>query len=401
MSESATPLVSPGLRETPLCRWHAAHGGRMVDFAGWNMPVQYTSIVDEHLAARATVGLFDVSHMGRLSVTGPGSLDWLESLLTRKVSGIAPGQFRYTLVTADAPGSMVVLDDALVSRDTDAPDGSPRMGLVVNAGNRERVVAWLRSRLPTAGVDLDDRTLATAMIAVQGPRAVETVAALCTAAEGARILALGNYRGTTAGVAGHRAAVSRTGYTGEDGVEVTVDAADAVAVWEAILAAAAPFGGRACGLGARDTLRLEAGMPLYGHELLPHTDPFAIGLGLAVNLEGRSFPGSGTLATMKAATPERVRVGLDLGSKRSAREGNLVFVSGGDGGPGREIGVVTSGSFAPTIGHAVAMAMVDRGHAAEGGTLEIAIRDARQPARVVGLPFYKRSSAGGGKPSAT
>lgn len=397
MSESATPRVPASLRETPLCRWHAAHGGRMVDFAGWNMPVQYTSIVDEHLAARAAVGLFDVSHMGRLSVTGPGSLDWLESLLTRKVAGIAPGQFRYTLVTADAPGPVVILDDALVSRDTDAADGSPRMGLVVNAGNRERVVAWLRSRLPAAGVDLVDQTLATAMIAVQGPQAVELVATLCPSADGARIIALGTYRGTTASVAGRLAAVSRTGYTGEDGVEVTVAAADAVAVWEAILAAAAPLGGRACGLGARDTLRLEAGMPLYGHELLPHTDPFAIGLGLAVNLEGRSFPGSGALAIMKAATPERVRIGLDLGSKRSAREGNPVFTSGGDG---REVGVVTSGSFAPTIGHAVAMALVDRDRAAEGGMLDIAIRDARQPARVVGLPFFKRSPAGGGKPPA-
>jgi aminomethyltransferase len=138
-------------------------------------------------------------------------------------------------------------------------------------------------------------------------------------------------------------------------------------------------------------------MPLYGHELLPHTDPFAIGLGLAVNLEGRSFPGSGALAIMKAATPERVRIGLDLGSKRSAREGNPVFTSGGDG---REVGVVTSGSFAPTIGHAVAMALVDRDRAAEGGMLDIAIRDARQPARVVGLPFFKRSPAGGGKPPA-
>ena len=395
MSESVTSPQSGSLRETPLCRWHAAHGGRMVDFAGWSMPVQYASIVDEHLATRLAVGLFDVSHMGRLSVTGPGSLDWLESMLTRKVAGIVPGQFRYTLVTADAPGPVVILDDALVSRDTDAADGTPRMGLVVNASNRERVVAWLRSRLPASGVDLVDQTLDTAMIAVQGPRGVDLVATLCSAVEGARIRALGNYRGTVAVVAGHRAAVSRTGYTGEDGVEVTVAASDAVAVWEAILAAAAPLGGRACGLGARDTLRLEAGMPLYGHELLPHSDPFAIGLGLAVNLEGRLFPGCRSLAAMKSTTPEKVRVGLDLGSKRSAREGNLVL-----GGAGREVGVVTSGSFAPSIGHAVAMALVDRDCAAEGSVVEIAIRDARQPARVVGLPFHRRPSAGGGKPPA-
>lgn len=165
------PLPRPtSLRETPLGQWHAAHGGRMVDFAGWTMPVQYASIVDEHLATRSSVGLFDVSHMGRLSVTGPGALDWLESMLTRKVAGIVPGQFRYTLVTADAPAPVVILDDALVSRDSDAADGTPRMGLVINAGNRERVVAWLRSRLPATGVDLVDHTLDTAMIAVQGPK---------------------------------------------------------------------------------------------------------------------------------------------------------------------------------------------------------------------------------------
>jgi aminomethyltransferase len=216
----------------------------MVDFAGWTMPVQYASIVDEHLATRSSVGLFDVSHMGRLSVTGPGALDWLESMLTRKVAGIVPGQFRYTLVTADAPAPVVILDDALVSRDSDAADGTPRMGLVINAGNRERVVAWLRSRLPATGVDLVDHTLDTAMIAVQGPKGVDLVAGLSSEGDGTRIRALGNYRGTTATVAGHAAAVSRTGYTGEDGVEVTVAAAAAVAVWEAILAGAAPLGGR-------------------------------------------------------------------------------------------------------------------------------------------------------------
>ena len=396
MSDSVTPpLPRPtSLRETPLFQWHAAHGGRMVDFAGWNMPVQYASIVDEHLATRSSVGLFDVSHMGRLSVTGPGALDWLESMLTRKVAGIVPGQFRYTLVTADAPAPVVILDDALVSRDSDAADGTPRMGLVINAGNRERVVAWLRSRLPATGVDLVDHTLETAMIAVQGPKGVDLVAGLSSGGDGTRIRALGNYRGTTATVAGHAAAVSRTGYTGEDGVEVTVAAADAVAVWEAILAAALPLGGRSCGLGARDTLRLEAGMPLYGHELGADSDPFALGLALAVNLEGRTFPGRGALTVLKARQPERVRIGLDLGSKRSAREGNPVL-----GGAGGEIGVVTSGSFAPTIGHAVAMALVAPAFASEGTVVEIAIRDARQQARVVGLPFYRRPP-GGGKPPA-
>ena len=333
----------------------------MVDFAGWNMPVQYASIVDEHVATRTAIGLFDVSHMGRLSVTGPGSLDWLESLLTRKVAGIQPGQYRYTLVTADAP-TLEILDD--------------------------RVVAWLRSKLPASGVTLVDHTLGTAMIAVQGPKAVEAVAGLCTPADGARIRALRNYRGTSATVAGHAAAVSRTGYTGEDGVEVTVPAAAAVAVWEAILGRATPLGGRACGLGARDTLRLEAGMPLYGHELLAESDPFALGLGLAVNLDGRTFPGADALRALHARPPRRVRVGLDLVSKRSAREGCPVLAAAGS----PEVGKVTSGSFAPTLGRAVAMAMVDAEVAAPGTEVVVAIRDARQPARVVPLPFYRRQA---------
>ena len=372
------------LRETPLVGWHAAHGGRMVDFAGWRMPVQYASIVEEHLATRQAAGLFDVSHMGRLAIGGAGAVDWLESLLTRRVSGIEAGRARYTLITSDAGDRPVVLDDALVSRDTDAPDGTPRLGLVVNASNRERVVAWLRSRLPEIGVTFADHTFETAMIAVQGPLALEIVGSLCSPADAARIQSLGNYRATTAVVAGHSAAVSRTGYTGEDGVELVVAAGEAVPLWEAIHAAGGPRGLRACGLGARDTLRLEAGMPLYGHELREETDPSAIGLDLAVNLEGRSFPGAGHYGALRNQPSGRVRVGLRFDSKRSAREGDVVML--GD----RQVGVVTSGSFAPTLGTAVAMAMVDRDVAAPGTMLDGVIRDTRQLAAVTPLPFYQR-----------
>ena len=182
----------------------------MVDFAGWRMPVQYASIVEEHLATRRAAGIFDVSHMGRLTIGGTAAVEWLESLLTRKVAGIEVGRVRYTLITSDAGGQPVVLDDALVSRDTDAADGTMRLALVVNASNRDRVVAWLTSRLPAAGVMFADRTLETAMIAVQGPLAIQIVGSLCTPADAARIAALGNYRATSAVVAGHAAAVSRT-----------------------------------------------------------------------------------------------------------------------------------------------------------------------------------------------
>jgi aminomethyltransferase len=338
----------------------------MVDFAGWWMPVQYSSIVDEHLVTRQAIGMFDVSHMGRLAIEGPAAHDWLESLLTRRVSDIAVGQARYTLVTSDEGATGVtILDDALVTREADAPDGTPRFAMVVNASNRDRVVAWLRSRLPTAGVSFADRTAETAMIAVQGPLAVATVCVLCGDDDAGRISGLGNYRATRAFVAGQPAAVSRTGYTGEDGVEVVVPAAVAQDVWQAIHDAGAPRGLRPCGLGARDTLRLEAGMPLYGHELVATSDPFAIGLGLAVNLDivsggPRRFPGRDALARLKAAPPARVRVGLAFDSKRAAREGSPVVAAG------RAVGSVTSGSLAPSLGHAVAMALVERDAAAAG-----------------------------------
>jgi aminomethyltransferase len=361
----------------------------MVDFAGWWMPVQYASIVDEHVATRSAAGMFDVSHMGRLTVEGPGSRDWLESLLTRRVADMDVGRVRYTLVTSDAGGTVSILDDALVAREADAADGSPRFALVVNASNRDRVVAWLRSRLPAAGVTLVDRTGDTAMIAVQGPQAIEIVTGLCPPADASRIAALKNYTATTATLAGTPAAVSRTGYTGEDGVEIVVPAAAAEAVWSAIHAAGTPHGLRACGLGARDTLRLEAGMPLYGHELTATSDPFAIGLGLAFHFEGadgepRSFPGIDAFRRMRDAAAPRVRVGIVFDSKRSAREGAEVRLAG------RPVGRVTSGSFTPTVGSAVAMALVDRSASDPGTAVDVMIRDAAQAGRVAPLPFYQR-----------
>ncbi len=363
----------------------------MVDFAGWSMPVQYASIIEEHVATRTAAGMFDVSHMGRLDVTGPASRDWLESLLTRRVADLDVGRCRYTLVTTDDAG-VTILDDALVGRATDAADGTPRMTLVVNASNRDRVVAWLRSRLPAAGVVLVDRTTETAMIAVQGPAAMEIVCGLCPPGDAARIGGLGTYRNAAATVAGVPAAVSRTGYTGEDGVELVVPGAHAVAVWEAILAAGSPRGLRPCGLGARDTLRLEAGMPLYGHELTAAADPFALGLGLAITLQSpqgdvREFPGASGLRRMRDEPAGRVRVGLAGTSKRAAREGAAVLRPGDSAA----VGVVTSGSFSPSLGHAVAMALVDREAATAGTPLEVAVREAREAVRVSSLPFYRRN----------
>jgi aminomethyltransferase len=377
---------------TPLTDWHAAHDGRLVDFAGWRMPIHYGSIVDEHMATRSAAGLFDVSHMGRLAVIGPDAVGWLDRQLTRRVTDLAEGHVRYTLVTSDhGDRGLSVLDDALVTREAASVDGSPRLTLVVNAGNRPRVIEWLRGRLPAEGVTLQDLTHDTAMIAVQGPRAVGLVAGLATSEAGPHIRGLGNYRAMAAAVANRPALVSRTGYTGEDGVELVVSATDAVQVWEAIRAAGAGIGLRCCGLGARDTLRLEAAMPLYGHELVADSDPFAIGLSMAVNLVGtdgqpRHFPGVERLREMRSDRPHRVRVGLAFDSRRPAREGSLILGRS----DAREVGVVTSGSFAPWLGHAVALASIDRVVAEAGEPLDAVVRDTRLAARIVPLPFYRR-----------
>ncbi len=354
----------------------------MVGFGGWEMPVQYSSIIAEHTAVRTAAGLFDVSHMGRLRFTGPGAVEFIERMLTRRTADMQSGMIRYTLVTDDAGR---ILDDALVSREIDAA-GHPVVGLVVNASNRGRVVQWLTSQLPNSGVAFEDRTFKTAMLAVQGPLAVGIVCRLIgDASEAKRVAALGNYRGTAASVAGATAAVSRTGYTGEDGVEIVVPAAEAERVADAICEAGAAEGLLPCGLGARDTLRLEAAMPLYGHELREDTDPFAAGLGFAMNVEGRSFPGVERFQHA-SGSPAVVRVGLVVESKRPAREGHEVVVPGMDS----PIGVVTSGSFSPTLGGPIAMANVSAEHAAAGTRLAVRVRDAVEPARVVPLPFYSR-----------
>jgi aminomethyltransferase len=282
--------------------------------------------------------------------------------------------------------------------------GTPRLSLVVNASNREAVVAWLTDRLPGTGVTLTDRTFDTAMLAVQGPRAVELVASLA-GDDAARIVALGNYRGTTARIAGRPAAVSRTGYTGEDGVELVVAAGDAVAVWSAIHEAGEPLGLLACGLGARDTLRLEAGMPLYGHELLAGSDPFALGLGFAVNLDGpagpRDFPGAAALRRMREQPADRVRVGLVLDSRRAGREGAVVTLPGTapDDAADRvttvTVGTVTSGGFSPSLERAVAQALVERPHATAGTRLDVLVRGEPLGAEVAPLPLVRRGGGAG------
>ncbi|MFN0197251.1 MAG: glycine cleavage system aminomethyltransferase GcvT [Planctomycetaceae bacterium] len=355
-----------GLR-TPCYDWHAAHGGRIVDFAGWDMPVQYTSITDEHHAVRKNCGLFDVSHMARLRISGPDATKFIDSLITNDVRQLEPGQIRYSLVTNETGG---VLDDILVYRFADD------FLLVVNASNRAKIVEWLSKHQPGFNVHVADLTIEQAMIAVQGPNA----AALLSPLVADPIASLKYYTGIKTTIDGAAAIVSRTGYTGEDGFEVILPADQCAALWERLIAA----GAQAAGLGCRDTLRLEAGMPLYGHELNESIDPLTAGLGFAVKLEGRTFPGSMALQRIQQQGIAQRRVGLELAGKRIAREHAAIRKAG------TTIGEVTSGTFSPTLEKTIAMAYVEANHAVIGNDLQVDIRGTDVAAKIVKIPFYRR-----------
>ncbi len=355
-----------GLR-TPCYDWHAAHGGRIVDFAGWDMPVQYTSIIDEHQAVRNNCGLFDVSHMARLRIGGPDATQFIDSLITNDVTRLEPGQIRYSLVTNETGG---VLDDILVYRFVD------EFLLVVNASNRAKIVDWLSKHQSGFNVSVADLTIEQAMIAVQGPNAVALLSPLVADP----IEPLKYYTGIKTIIDGAPATVSRTGYTGEDGFEVILPADKCGPLWERLIAA----GARAAGLGCRDTLRLEAGMPLYGHELNESIDPLTAGLGFAVKLEGRAFPGSAVLQRIQQQGVAQRRVGLELAGKRIAREHAAIRKEG------TTIGEVTSGTFSPTLEKTIAMAYVAANQAGVGNELQVDIRGTDIPAKVVKIPFYRR-----------
>lgn len=346
----------------------------MVDFAGWDMPVQYTSIVAEHHAVRKAAGLFDIAHMGRLKFTGPEAAKFLDYLVTNDVPSLAVGQIKYALVT-NAEGG--ILDDVLVYRLADCHL------LVVNASNRLKIVDWIQQHQSGFAVTVEDQTLSHFMLALQGPRALSLLAPLVDV----DLPGIKYYFGTAAKVLGQPGFVSRTGYTGEDGVEVIVPASQGLALWERLMADGTPVGLLPAGLGCRDTLRLEAAMPLYGHELNESIDPFTAGLGFAVRFDGADFVGRAALLAAKAKPGRPKRVGLMLGSKRIAREGALVFAGEA------EVGRVTSGTYSPTREKSIAMAYVSADQSAIGTALTIEIRGQREPATVVKLPFYKREQA--------
>ncbi|NNJ24032.1 Aminomethyltransferase [Planctomycetes bacterium LzC2] len=366
------------LKPTPLHAAHLAAGGHMVDFAGYDMPVRYGTIVTEHAAVRTAAGLFDISHMGRVRFSGPDAERFLDRLLTNRVP-TEPGRVKYGLLCREDGG---IIDDVLTTKLADD------WLMVVNASNRPACLTWFEEQAEGFNVTIDDRTDSTAMIAVQGPNAGEIVSHVVHMP---LLETLGYYRASPAvwerpGESPVEIIVSRTGYTGEDGFELIVPAESATEMWRELREVGEPHGLVPCGLGCRDTLRLEAGMPLYGHELSVVTDPLTAGLDFAVALKKDDFLGRGAIAAVKDAGPKRVRVGFEMRGKRVAREGAAV-VRDGDA-----VGEVTSGTHSPTLGKAIGMAYVPPDLAAEGAELEIDVRGRTEPAVVVSLPFYKRQA---------
>ncbi|WP_372456690.1 glycine cleavage system aminomethyltransferase GcvT [Cellulomonas wangsupingiae] len=398
--DATAPATGDPMTElrSPLHDEHVALGAVLTSFAGWQMPLRYTSDLAEHTAVRTAAGLFDLSHMGEIEVRGPGAGAFLDRALVGDLSGLRVLGARYTMVVQPDGG---VIDDLVVYR-----TGDDVYLVVANASNHDVVLHELRERADAVrgevgDVDVVDRSAATALVAVQGPHALAVVEALDAlvpdpaAPADVTPATLRYYACLPMRFEGGPVLVARTGYTGEDGFEFFVDAAAAPALWRALLTAGAAHGIAPAGLSARDSLRLEAGMPLYGNELDRTTTPHDAGLGRVVKLgkvdaDGRPLPfvGRDALAARAQSAPARVLVGLQGLGRRAARHGYDVVASTAPDAP--VVGTVTSGAPSPTLGHPVAMAYVTPEVSAEGRELAVDVRGRREPVRVVPLPFYRR-----------
>ncbi|MDX6474340.1 MAG: aminomethyltransferase [Gaiellaceae bacterium] len=345
------------LQRTPLHDRHVALGARMVPFAGWEMPVQYDGVIQEHRAVRTDAGAFDVSHMGEIEVEGPRALELLQGLLSNDLDRLGPGDAQYTLLTNERGG---IVDDLIAYR-----LDRFRFLLVVNASNREADFRRLKEH-EISGSDVRDVSDAYALVAVQGPKAVEKLGL-----RPARQFTFAEER-----IDGIEAMVNRTGYTGEDGVEILCMAEDAVALWDAVLAR----GAKPCGLGARDTLRLEASLPLHGNDIGPDTDAISAGLGWTCALDAKDFAGAGVLREIKERGPTRKLVSFVMEEKAVPRQ-HMPIAKGG---------VVTSGTHSPMLDVGIGMGYVPSNHAAPDTPLTIDVRGKLRRARVVKRPIYKK-----------
>jgi aminomethyltransferase len=363
--------VAP-LRRTPLDAAHEAAGAKLVAFAGWRMPVSYTGVIEEHLAVRTRAGLFDVSHMGELAVRGAQALGFLQLLTSNDVARLAPGRAQYSALTTPA-GTFV--DDLLVYA-----LGERDYLLVVNASNVEKDLDWLAGHARAFDVDVRDESARWALLSLQGPRALETLAPLVDAPIGA----LKYYRFVQAQVDGASCIVSRTGYTGEDGFEVYAPPADATRLWNAILHAGAPHGVVPAGLGARDTLRLEARMALYGNDIDETTTVLEADLGWIVKPDKGDFLGREVLVRQAAEGVSRKLVGFEMLARAIARHGHAA-VHGS-----REVGRITSGTHSPTLRKNIGLAYLPVELSAPGSRFAVDVRGREEPAVVVPTPFYRR-----------
>ena len=359
------------LLRTPLYECHLAAGGKIVPFAGYELPVQYekSGVIAEHMAVREKVGMFDVSHMGEVIISGPDALANIQMLMTNDYSDLADGFVRYSPMCYANGG---VVDDLLVYKLEDN-----RYFIVVNASNRLKDVAWMQQNLQ-GDVQLQDISDSVAQIALQGPLAEGVMKKLAAESD----IPQKNYTFTRkAPVGGILCLVSRTGYTGEDGFELYCGKDDAPALWNKLLEAGEEFGLIPCGLGARDTLRMEAAMPLYGHEMDETVSPWETGLGWAVKMAKEDFIGK---AAIEATGRPRARVGLKITGRGIVREHCDVYVDG------KLIGHTTSGTHCPYLGVPVAMALIDSAYKEVGAAMEVDVRGRKIAVEVVKLPFYKR-----------
>lgn len=358
-------------KKTPLYQKHVDLKGKIIPFGGYLLPVQYadTGLVKEHLAVRESVGVFDVSHMGEIIIEGSDALTNVQQLFTNDFKDMVSGQIKYTLMCNEEGG---IIDDLILYKYHD-----DKFMAVVNASNKEKDFAWITSKL-SGDVRAIDKSAETGLIAIQGPKAKATLEKLVKAEDFPE-----KYYTFKEGILIHGIPVdlSETGYTGENGFELYTKAEDIATIWDLVFEAGEEFGITPCGLGARDTLRLEAGMPLYGHEMSSDITPLQVGLKFAVKLNKDDFFGKSALENSE---PERVRVGLKITGKGIVREEALIFADG------KEIGISTSGTHAPYLGYAIAMALVDKDKASIGQEVEVEVRKRRIKAEVVPMPFYKK-----------
>lgn len=360
------------LKRTPFHAFHQAAGAKLVEFAGFEMPLRYTGDVREHQAVRERAGLFDISHMGEFHVSGPSALAFLNHAVTNDVAALAVGQALYSPLCRPDGG---IVDDLLVYRFED------HFLVVVNASNISKDFAWLKETAPQ-GVVLEDRSDDTALLAVQGPRSEEVLRGHVPDS----VLELGYYRFARAKIFGADAVISRTGYTGEDGFEIYFDPRFAGPVWEGLEKAGQTVGMEPVGLGARDTLRLEMGFMLYGNDIDDNTSPLEAGLGWTVKLKKPDFAGKAALEKQKAQGLLRKLVGFELEGRRAPRHAMIIEKGG------RPVGQVTSGSHGPSVQKPIGMGYVETALASPAATFDIVTGETRLAARTVPLPFYKKGS---------